>query len=145
VRLAKLEQLALRMSDARFKGATLSGAALVRRGDISDGAEFLIFREPGRSGLPELVLAPGEAAVWDGRFRVALAPEAAAPVSVRALGGKGFSDLRRKLKGRTLLPARAAATLPAFFEGGTLLAVGGLQDCVASDRQAGLCSASFLY
>jgi tRNA(Ile)-lysidine synthase len=146
-RLAKLESLLARLGEPAFKGATLAGTAVARH-----ASHICIFREAGRDGLAQFALAPGEFAVWDRRFRVALAPDAGSPVTVRALGGDGFAKLRRQLKDVHLPPARAAATLPAFWEGDTLLAVPALLRLsgvsaafsAAWGRKSGLCSADFL-
>lgn len=144
VRLAKLESLLARLRDVSFDAATLGGAILTRRKDV-----ISVFREPGRAGLPEIVLAPGEFALWDRRFRVGVASEVGAPVMVRALGAAGVAALRRRLKGvATLPPARAAATLPAFWQGEALLAVpplAVLSGAAAWGRKGGLCSAEFVW
>jgi tRNA(Ile)-lysidine synthase len=147
VRLAKLESLLIRLEEATFKGATLAGAAVTRV-----GPDICIFREAGRDGLAQLALSPGDFAVWDYRFRVGLAPDAGSPVIVRALGGNGFAKLRRQLKDVKLPPARAAATLPAFWDGEALLAVpplvrlSGMSAALSATwgRKTGLCSADFL-
>jgi tRNA(Ile)-lysidine synthase len=144
--LAKVEQLLVRIGQPEFRGATLAGAAVALRAARRGGepATVLIFREPGRSGMPQCTLEPGGTALWDGRFYVSLAHAARASVSVRALGSS-FPEVRRSLKGRTLPPARAGATLPSFWAGGKLIAVAALEgECATSFiPQGGLCSASF--
>jgi len=144
VRLVKLEGLIARMGGAGFKGATLGGAAVLVR-----GAQIQVVREPGRKGLPELRLEPGAAAIWDRRFRVSVAADATGPVLVRALGETGFAHERKRLKDGDLLPARAAATLPAFWRRGTLIAVPGLAGLAGAPaawgRKDGLCSAEFVW
>lgn len=143
VRLAKLEGLVARMGDAAFKGATLGGAAVLLR-----GPQIHVVREPGRQGLPELRLQPGEEAVWDRRFRVSVAVEMPGPVLVRALGAD-FAHERKQLKDVALPPARAAATLPSFWRRGGLVAVPGLADRAGAPaawgRKDGLCSAEFAW
>ncbi len=145
VRLAKLESLIVRLATATFAGATLGGVLVARRAD-----ELCVFREPGRAGLPEITLAPGDFAVWDRRFRLGVAPEAGGRIVVRALGASGYAQLRRQLKGVAALPpARAAATLPAFWHESALLAVPPLAHlpgaAAAWGRKCGLCSAEFLW
>jgi tRNA(Ile)-lysidine synthase len=145
LRLSKLEALVARMAQPRFEGATLSGAIVSRR-----GGDLRVFREPGRAGLVPLELIPGSAAVWDRRFRVWAAPEVGRPVVVRALGARGFAELRQQLDdGRGLPPAKAAATLPAFWRNGELMGVpqlSGLRGAPASwGAAARLYSAEFLW
>ena len=87
-RLAKLGSRSCRgWATPDFSAATLGGCIVTRHAD-----EICVFREPGRAELPQLALAPGDVAVWDRRFRVGLAPAAAAPVRVRALGAAQFAQ-----------------------------------------------------
>ena len=65
-RLSKMEELAARLSDGGGKQWSSAGC-LVCRGD----AGIEVYRETGRRGLPEIVLAPGESSIWDRRFKVA--------------------------------------------------------------------------
>lgn len=143
VRLAQLEALAERMTDVAFEGATLAGCVISHRGTI-----VYIERELGRGQLPTLVLEPGGAAVWDHRYRVALARESPLPVEVRALGRQAYAELRRQLAPEPLIPASAAATLPAFWHGEELLCVPPLADLVPAEKlwesSRGLYSAEFL-
>lgn len=91
-----------------------------------------VFREIGRVVLPEITLERDVAVVWDGRFHVVLTGQdarecAVSPaVTVRALDLALYATLRRTLNPKLNLPARAAATLPAFWQGNQLLAVPGL-------------------
>lgn len=144
VRLAKLEALIARMSASAFKGATLGGAVVVVR-----GADMRVMREPGRDGLPDLRLEPGMQAVWDRRFRVSLAPGAKGALLVRALGEAAFAQGRKQLEAGEMPPARAAATLPAFWRRGVLVAVPALAELpggpAAWGRKDGHCSAEFLW
>jgi hypothetical protein len=85
-------------------------------------------RVPGREPLPELSVAPGTTAVWDGRFRVTVAGGfAGGPVLVRALGEADLRDLRRRGHGQDGAPARAAAAVPSFRHQGRLVAVPSLR------------------
>jgi tRNA(Ile)-lysidine synthase len=111
--------------------------------------EIVVHREPGRCALPKIALAPGNSAEWDGRFRVATDAKAAAPLVVAPLGRSGFAKLRQQLERAARLPARAAATLPAFWQGSRLLAVPTLAGLPWSSavwsNQAQLCHAEFLW
>ncbi len=143
-RLAKLESLLDRLLSAEFPATTLGGVVVMRR-----AGEIIVHREPGRSGLPAIELAPGETAEWDRRFRVAADRELTAPVVVAALGRSGFAKLRRQLERAPRMPARAAATLPAFWQEGTLLAVPALAGLPwpagAWSNQAHLCRCEFVW
>ena len=87
------------------------------------GSDVRVLREAGRTALPTLALPAGTSAVWDGRFRVRAAIEAGADIDVRALGSPAFAELRQQLAMPRDLPARAAATLPAFWRGEELIVV----------------------
>ena len=118
VRLAQLEALADRLARPGFEGATLAGAAVALH-----GADVRVLREAGRTALPTLALQAGASAVWDGRFRVHAASDAGPDIDVRALGLPAFARLRQQLDMPRDLPARAAATLPAFWRGEALIFV----------------------
>lgn len=143
LRLVQLEALAKRMLLAEFEGATLAGAAISRR-----GGEIRLEREPGRVPLPTLLLQPGDRGVWDRRFRVASSPQSPGPVDVRALGAAAFAKLRQQLDSTSMLPASAAAMLPAFWAGEELLAVPHLASAAGPQPPwtgvPGLFSAEFL-
>jgi tRNA(Ile)-lysidine synthase len=120
VPLAKLE----RIGAALRAGA---GAGTGRRWTLAraliseESAAVLVERERGREPLPELVLRPGESALWDGRFRVKVAPGfAGGAVQVRALGEASLRDLRRR---GGISPLEAASLVPSFWREGRLLAV----------------------
>lgn len=77
-------------------GATLGGALITRQ----EGA-FWVMREPaavfGREGVPAyppMTIAPGEAALWDGRFVVS--NRGGDPIEVRAFGREGLSRLGQR-------------------------------------------------
>jgi tRNA(Ile)-lysidine synthase len=118
LRLAQLEALADRLAHPGFEGATLAGAAVALH-----GPDVRVLREAGRTPLPTLALQAGASAVWDGRFRVHAASDAGADIDVRALGSPAFARLRQQLIMPRELPARAAATLPAFWRGEELIIV----------------------
>ena len=71
-------------------------------------------------------LAPGAAALWDGRFWVSVAKAyAGGPLKVRALGEASLRDLRR----RRLVAegaSRGAATVPALWRGDEIVAAPSL-------------------
>ncbi len=142
-RLSKLESLIARLELPDCE-ATLGGCIVAR-----NEAEIRVFREPGRTGLPELALEPGTSAIWDRRFRVWISEAVGEAVTVRGLGTSAFSQLRKGADS-DLPPARAAATLPSFWRNGELLAVPqlpghlGLANTVARATD-GLCSAEFLW
>jgi tRNA(Ile)-lysidine synthase len=73
--------------------------------------------------LPTFPLPPGATEVWDGRFRVCTSADAIDIPEVRALGLDAFAQLRQQLDMPRDLPARAAATLPAFWRGAELIIV----------------------
>ncbi|MES0402691.1 MAG: tRNA lysidine(34) synthetase TilS [Hyphomicrobium sp.] len=145
-RLAKLEALVDRLAQPGFEGATLGGCIVFRRGD-----KICVVREPGRAALPELALPPGHFATWDRRFQVWASPEVLHPLIVRVLGANCFAQLRKQLEGgQELPPARAAATLPSFWQGEELFAVPQLFQPPHPFAGYGpqgqrLCSAEFLW
>lgn len=101
---------------ANGQPATGGGAALTQ---FRDG--FWLVREPGRERIPTLSLEPGELRVWDGRWRVTSGRDGldigplGADYSVYA--GRGALEH---------VPGLARPTLPALRQGGTVLAVAGL-------------------
>jgi tRNA(Ile)-lysidine synthase len=123
LRLAQLEALVERMSQPGFEGATLAACIVSKH-----GAAIHVEREGRRSPLPTLTLAPGDAGLWDHRFRVASAADSPATVEVRALGPEAYAKLRRQLAPEPDLPASAAATLPAFWHRDDLLFVPVIAD-----------------
>ncbi len=112
--LALLRDMEAHRGTVRFK-RTLAGVVIeARRG------RFLLYREVGREGLPEVRLTPGSSVVWDNRFRVDAATGARRRLRLAALGegGRRAAGLRIDLK-----PAGAVAALPALWTGATLVAV----------------------
>jgi tRNA(Ile)-lysidine synthase len=138
LRLSRLEALVTRMEREGFDGATLAGAMVSQHDGI-----LRVQREPGRVPPPPLVLAPGASAAWDGRFLVAASDGAPGPIEVRPLGGEVYAALRRQLDAAPGLPASAAATLPAFWRSGSLIAVPTLT--TVAGPIAGLEAAARLY
>jgi len=116
LQLAKLESLLVSLGENAKAAQTLGGCRLQ-----PIGGRLGVFRETRGTGLPSLQLAPGERALWDNRFAVELERSAAAPVTVAALGEARWSDLRGGAPWLDALPRFAAATLPACFEGDSML------------------------
>lgn len=104
-----LRRLTARLRAGQTAGATLGGCVIRPRdgaGD-EDGTKAVIFREAALLP-PPLPLRPGERLLWDGRFSVELAADAATGLRVAPQGpGKG------KIPG---VPAAAAAALPALID-----------------------------
>jgi hypothetical protein len=89
--------------------------------------------------LPTMTLAPGEAGLWDGRFRVSVGARLAdGPVEVRALGEANLRDLRRRGLVSDAAPARAAAAAPAMWQRGRIIAVPSLRYWTAGHTGADL-------
>lgn len=106
------------------------------------GGRLLVCREPDRSGgLPVIELAPGESAVWDERFCVAVATQVRGPVQVGPLGDD-WSRLLDEVPelARLALPRVAARGIPAFRCGGSILSVPLLADRLAEDGAAAAAS-----
>jgi len=121
VALGKLERIAASLRTGR--GASGRRWTLARALVTEADARVRIEREPGREPLPELVLRPGDDALWDGRFRVRVAPGfAGGPVQVQALGEANARSLRRRGETAGDVPAQAAALVPSFWLGDRLLA-----------------------
>lgn len=118
--LAQVEHLADDLSREGAVRTTLGGC------DVrACHAEIRIFRERGRARLVPVDLAAGEDVTWDDRFVIRVL-NARRPVNIRPLDPAAYAALKRYARSRLLLPARAAATLPAVWSGDSLIAVGGL-------------------
>ena len=119
-RLASVEDLCERLQSASFEGATLGGAMIA-----AEPMTMVVFREPGREGLPLTTLARGERKIWDHRFCVAVNGTArvAHEIVVGALGAQDYKTVREQIEVSRHVPFRAAITLPAFRKGKRLLAV----------------------
>ena len=125
-RLERLERLlrGLRegLAQGGVRGATLGGCRLVPRG----GARPYLLAVRETRGLESLSLTPGRAALWDGRYEIAV-PRAAGRPGLR-VGALGRSDLGRSDLGASkalakALPAAARPALPALSDAEGLLAV----------------------
>jgi len=121
LRLAKLEALLASLMAQPGKTHTLG------RCRIGPCAGRLgIFRELRGGGLPAMQLRPGTRAVWDNRFRLELSAEAAAPITVAALGDSGWRALKQRSALAPSLPLLAARALPACWRGENFLGVPAL-------------------
>jgi tRNA(Ile)-lysidine synthase len=140
VPLGKLEPIAAAIAEGGAARRWTLARALV----TAESAAVLVEREPGREPLPELTLMPGDSAVWDGRFRVTVAPTfAGGPVQVHALGEASARDLRQRGAAGKQAPVRAAALVPSFWLEGRLVAVPSLAYWAAGHAEGGL-GAAFL-
>jgi tRNA(Ile)-lysidine synthase len=125
--LAQIERLLAEIAAAGAVRSTLGGCQV-----RACARHIRVFREAGRAALPEVTLEPGHEITWDGRFRIVSRAGRGGPaLSVRALAPELFARLRRHVTPRPLLPARAAATLPAIWAGDRLLAVGGVTPAIS--------------
>ena len=119
--LAQAEDLLSALATDAFATQTLAGCQIEQ-----ESGRILVFREPGRQGLPVLPLMPGAGRVWDNRFAVALAADfdgaSATRCLVRALGSDGLAAFRKQVDALGL-PARIAATLPSLWIGECPVAV----------------------
>jgi tRNA(Ile)-lysidine synthase len=100
---------------------TLARALITAEPDI-----VRVERELGREPLPELTLAAGAGALWDGRFWISVGKAyGGGPLRVRALGEANVRDLRR----RRLIAegaSRGAATVPGLWRGEEMIAAPSL-------------------
>ncbi|MEQ1695152.1 MAG: tRNA lysidine(34) synthetase TilS [Hyphomicrobiaceae bacterium] len=129
--LSEVERLAARLTNSNT--ATTLGGCLV----IAHDHAVLIAREPGRTGLPRLDLAPGQSALWDARFQVALSARAPGPCTVRALTPDEWTALRR-LPEIPALAAHTALAIPSFWHADHLVAaptLGRLTNSSELERQ----------
>jgi tRNA(Ile)-lysidine synthase len=119
--LAKAETIADSFAATERGGATLSRAAI-----RWSAKAITVEREPGRNPLPEIALARGEKALWDGRFWVGAGPHLDRPVDVRALADAGLAVLRRHASTPPRISINSSRALPGFWRGADLLAVPAL-------------------
>jgi tRNA(Ile)-lysidine synthase len=124
-RTTRQEALAERLAAGEEVTSTLGGCQFRRTADA-----VVALREPGRRGLPRLDLAPGQHAVWDGRFRVSAGANAPHGLTVAAATPDALAEFlagssvpARKGRGIGGLTLKARLTLPAFWQGSRLVAV----------------------
>ncbi len=116
LRLSKLEALYATLAGRPAATYTLGGCRLQPIGE-----RLGVFRETRGTGLPSLRLDPGQRALWDNRFRVELPDGAPGSVTVGALGELRWRDLCATAPWLTALPRFAGATLPACWQGESLM------------------------
>ncbi|MFA5948703.1 MAG: tRNA lysidine(34) synthetase TilS [Hyphomicrobium sp.] len=129
-RLSQVEALVGTLSKGGRVAATLGGCI------VSAGERVMrVYREPAVARLASIELVPGASAVWDGRFRVSVARVSVSgepdlrlvgrpgQITVQPLGSAGYATLLSERQVTRRVPARAAASLPAFWSGGSLLSV----------------------
>lgn len=117
IRLERLERLVAELGTASSAIRSLMGCIIE-----ADPDTVLLFREPGRDGLPRVTVKPGETILWDRRFRICLAPDAG-PVIIRA---PEPADMRGLLASatRTVALSRAAVlAAPAAWRDNQLIAM----------------------
>lgn len=150
-RLVQVEALMDALAAPGADLASTLGGCIVK----ASATSIRVYREAKPGALAEIELGPGEDAVWDGRFRVALASArmlnaagVSKKVTVRALGARAYATVRGQIGRHAPVPARAAAALPSFWEGNKVIAVPQL-NFSAAPADAGsnakvLCSAIFV-
>ncbi len=135
VRLSKLEALwdALVWQD---HGKWTLGGCVLRL----DASQLTIIREVGRTPAPDILLAPGETALWDGRFRVSSKlPES---VRVAALGVEGLRAIDAP---RPKIPKVTLQSTPAFWLNGRMIAAPLASFSPAEPGHALVCRATFVH
>ncbi len=111
---SQLETLISQLAAHQIVAATLAGASINR---AVPGGPIQVIREPGRLGLPELALQPGQVVIWDGRFEVGLAAQAATPVVIRGLNPAEATPAAIR---PAAPPRKAVLALPAVVSNGSL-------------------------
>jgi tRNA(Ile)-lysidine synthase len=107
-------EMARHGASSRLK-RTLGGAVIEgRRG------RFVVYREIGRAGLPEMKVKSGFLGIWDHRFLVEIGKGAPSGLALAALGEAG----RRQIGARAgAVAAGVLAALPALWLKGSVFAV----------------------
>ena len=114
IRTRQIQGLWQALRAARQPAFSLAGFLLRLR-----AREILLYREPAAlRALPPLRLRAGEAAVWDGRFR--LAPQASGAIA--ALGADGLAQAQKLGARRLPWPRTALMTCPGLWRKGRLAA-----------------------
>ena len=123
-RLGRVEQcLGQLRGDAPPATLSLGGCILARDPGT---LELLVIREVRGEGLPRIALAAGGSGVWDDRFRVTVAADVPAPLTVRGLARSEWRSMAEETRacfGHDV-PERLALTMPAVFAGDRLIALG---------------------
>lgn len=118
-RRRSIDGLLDRLEMADFPGATLSGCVLRRR-----SGQLLLYRE---AAAQEHRLTAADGVVWDRRWRISLECDRGNGSEVGALGAAGLVALRdvdwEGPQDWATAPAALRQTVPALWQGDTLLAV----------------------
>ena len=86
------------------------------------GAAVDIVREPGRGQPAPQPIDPGEAIVWDGRYRIRSGPQVPAGAELRWLTADGRAQALAVGGTAPSIPKAAILTLPSVWQGTALLA-----------------------
>jgi tRNA(Ile)-lysidine synthase len=122
-KLRSLEKIYSRLfQQEKTTSGTISGVQISRSAN-----EWLVCREPGRTGLPEVVLAGNSEAIWDRRFHVldtARKQDRNPLLTIRRIGPDGWRYLQggKPAKEQIKLPAKVRINLPAVWLGDRLIA-----------------------
>jgi tRNA(Ile)-lysidine synthase len=119
-RLSQVETLVERLATRQPRYTITLGGCLLH----AETEKISVFREPGRQGLESLRLEPGQRAIWDGRFRIAVDPRCPYAINIRAVTANLLTQAKNERTGarKDALPRNAALTLPAAWHGDRLLA-----------------------
>ena len=139
IKLKSLEQLYERLFISNASHAeTLAGCHITKY-----RKNWMICRELGREGLPEMQLSAGASLLWDHRFLVSdmAANDSHAPLVIRRIGTDGWRGLDKLAltEEERKLPVLVRESLPAVWSGEKLLAVplfsgDPAQSIIAKDR-----------
>ncbi|MBC8049707.1 MAG: tRNA lysidine(34) synthetase TilS [Chitinophagales bacterium] len=135
VRLSKIEALHLALLKEEDGKWTLGGCVL----RLAFG-QITIIREEGRLMSNDSLLAPGERAIWDGRFEVSCNHQSGL-VRVTALRLEGWKRLDSPL---SEAPKAALRVTPAFWLDDQFLAAPLASTASTSSGDAPLCRAAFV-
>lgn len=122
ISLGRLEAMTEACGWRRPAGRTLAGCMLA---DGEDG-RLLVLREAGRRGLPVVSLGPGDAPIWDARFRLQLADRAETAYTAAALTAPALAEIEAEGVALPAAPARALMAVPGLWHGPRLAAAPSL-------------------
>ncbi len=137
-RLSKIEALCDMLLKADTGKWTLGGCEL-----RLSGQKLTVMREAGRTSGASLVLSPGEALIWDGRFKVKVVG-GEQPVRVCALGASGLRLIGTLTPNA---PKAALRTTPAFWLGERMMAapLASTYGAASPDHENIVCQATFIH
>ena len=117
MRMARVERSIDQLATEDTVVTTFAGCWIVTaRGQI------YLDREPGRYGLPETPLAPGETVVWDRRFKIHLPATAKAGVVIRSARVTNLPPALDALRKQRKVRASDLDKAPAAFRGNDVVA-----------------------